>query len=233
MDTTGQGLVRLFNDTVYTAQAAWSPDGSRLAVARGETGHRQLVVVRPDGSDARALTAASGTAAWSAWSPDGNTILFDWDPGGNRDIYRISADGGSAARLTTDSAADNLARWNPRDSTIVFDSKRSGHWQVLVMDPDGSAQRVLGEGAVPVISRSGDRIVYQKAAEPRGTNFFVMHWDGTGSHALTTGSQDDALASFGPNDASIAFCSNREGSYEIYRMRADGHAVVRLTHGGH
>jgi TolB protein len=219
MDTLGGGVRALFDDSLYSAQPAWSPDGKTLAISRGSAkGDRYIFLVDPDGRNLRQLTQGSGVASWPAWSADGKTIIFDWETEGNLDIYRIASSGGAPTRLTTDAGRDNLAKWSAKDSTIVFDSKRSGRWQVFSMNADGSNQRAIVDGAVPIFSRSAEWLLYQTSPVPQATNLFLMKPDGSNARQLTTGNHSEANATFGPGDASIIFCSNRSGSYELYRM---------------
>lgn len=61
--------------------ATWSPDGNWIALIRRDLGVErgdQIWLVRPDGSDARALTDLPHRAHGSlAWSPDGSQLLYD------------------------------------------------------------------------------------------------------------------------------------------------------------
>jgi TolB protein len=219
MDTLGEHVVSLFHDTLYTAQAAWSPDGRTLAISRGSAnGDRHIYLIDPDGKNLRQLSFGHGVASWPTWSADGKTVVFDWDTNGNLDIYRIPSRGGSITRLTSNPGKDNLAKWNPRDSTIAFSSRRNERWEVFTMNADGSNEKFLVAGAVPIFSRSGEWVLYQASPAPQATNFFLTRLDGSRVHQLTMGNHSDANASFSPNDSSIVFCSNRTGSYELYRM---------------
>jgi Tol biopolymer transport system component len=55
-------------------QAAWSPDGSKIAFVKmaGE----QIYVVNADGSDERQLTSFPDNVYEPTWSPDGTKIAF-------------------------------------------------------------------------------------------------------------------------------------------------------------
>jgi len=230
MDALGKNVTGLFEDSLYSGQPAWSPDGRTLAISRGEAkGDRHIFIVGADGTRLRQLTFGSGVASWPAWSPDGRSIAFDWDPGQNQDVYRVAASGGEPTRLTTDPARDNLPKWSPDGSTIVFDSRRNGGWEVLSMNADGTGQHVLVTGAVPVFTHQGDRILYQASPTPQATNFFIMKPDGTTARQLTMGNHSDNSASFSPDDASIVFCSDRSGSFELYRMQIERAEVIQLT----
>lgn len=119
---------------------AWSPDGSRLAIAfhndNGKrympAGGRAIYIVRINGSGVRRLTAwklHAGGFGELDWSPDGNRVLFrsiaheDDDPGpSSGDIYTIRADGTSLRRLTHFSSGTGvqLGSYSPDGTQIVF-----------------------------------------------------------------------------------------------------------------
>jgi TolB protein len=65
---------------VTDSAPAFSPDGQWIAFGRAPSGTnagRQLWIMRPDGEDARALTAVpSVTYGPPAWSPDGRFLLY-------------------------------------------------------------------------------------------------------------------------------------------------------------
>jgi len=69
MNADGSGARRLIRDA---RSAAWSPDGSRLVVSRGESA---LWVVRADGSHAKLVPGVRATGG--IWSRDGQRILYD------------------------------------------------------------------------------------------------------------------------------------------------------------
>jgi Tol biopolymer transport system component len=121
-DGTGQRrLVRAGVDTAASPDLrerspAWSPDGSRVALARQRRGAAPRVVV-VDAASGRAaeLPCAAGGCDEPAWSPDGRYLAFTGSPSGATpgaaDLYLARADGSGATRLTTSPAADWLPRW--------------------------------------------------------------------------------------------------------------------------
>ena len=166
------------------------------------------------------LPSSAPTNCGAAWSPSGDRIAFHSD----RRTRGVMS-------LTNDEARDNLAKWSPQGQTIVFDSRRSKHWEVLSMNVDGVNQHVLAVGAVPVFSHAGDWILYQSSPTPEATNFFLMKPDGSGARQLTMGNHSDNSASFSPDDKHIVFCSNRGGSFDLYRMSLERLDVNQLTQG--
>src|SRR4051794_19154189 len=79
-------------------EAAWSPDGKRLAV----TWYDAIWTMGPDGKDSKRLVGKP--AGWiverdAAWAPDGKSIAFAAKSQGEFDIWIASATGGSPRKL--------------------------------------------------------------------------------------------------------------------------------------
>jgi Tol biopolymer transport system component len=126
----GGGTPRLLSD--HSGSAAWSPDGTRLAVVdeRDHNGdscydectiYGELYVMNADGSRPVRLTRTKVGESSPSWSPDGTRILFSSRLNspleGNDEIYSIPADGGCPLRLTNDSAGLANPLWRPGTGT--------------------------------------------------------------------------------------------------------------------
>ena len=84
----------------------WSPDGQLLAMTMaGPTGRREIVTVRPDGSDLMPVTSSEdGTFSFGPmWSPDGSRLLFirGTDLRSQMDLWIVNADGTNAAQVAS------------------------------------------------------------------------------------------------------------------------------------
>lgn len=74
---------------------AWSPDGSRIAIASGSS----LLVVNVDGSGSRTVFSGENQSVDPSWSADGQTIAFERNAAANWQIWVVGADGGGAREL--------------------------------------------------------------------------------------------------------------------------------------
>jgi dipeptidyl aminopeptidase/acylaminoacyl peptidase len=54
----------------------------------------------------------------------------------------------------------------------------------------------------------------------------------SGDTRLTNNPATDSEPTWSPNGTQIAFVSDRDGNFEIYKMNADGTGQTRLTHNG-
>ncbi len=83
---------------IYTAPAL-SADGTRLALAVGEFGKRDIWIYDLKRGPASRLTFGPGDNTNTAWSADGTRIVFSSNRSGQFDIYQKSADGLGSEQL--------------------------------------------------------------------------------------------------------------------------------------
>lgn len=97
-------------------EAAWSPDGERLAFASNHgPGNAEIYAVEADGTGRTRLTDIPGNDHWPpTWSPDGDRIAFTSDgTEGPSEIYVMNADGSGLTKLTGDPTDDAFPAWRP------------------------------------------------------------------------------------------------------------------------
>ena len=107
MPVTGGDVTVLTRDPGLNHQAAWSPDGARIAYTHVPEGHtpleRSMIAVIPAGGGARALLTDHDWADFDpSWSPDGRRIAFVSNRDGLRQIYVVGADGSNPVRVASD-----------------------------------------------------------------------------------------------------------------------------------
>jgi Tol biopolymer transport system component len=106
--TDGSGSVQVLTRD-NGGNAAWSPDGKRIAYQASDgAGHQQVFVINVDGSGGRKqLTNGKGNDGQPAWSRDGGSIFWRSDQNGTAwAIYVMNADGSNPRRLIADAPAD-------------------------------------------------------------------------------------------------------------------------------
>lgn len=87
---------------VNWANPRWSPDGSRVAVARWRTGGRyDVVVMDTAGAVVREVTADRALDMTPAWSPDGRFIVFSSDRTGIPNLFAYEVDSGRLMQVTS------------------------------------------------------------------------------------------------------------------------------------
>lgn len=179
------GTPTLLHGIVDAADLAWSPNGEWIAytqsgrigsppgddrsAASGQTpaSGTGIVIVRPDGTDARILaTGPEGQGpSLPTWSPDSASIAYvttprSAAPNRQRDVlWTVDVDGGQPARIyETDCCGDyglpwSLA-WSPDGEWIAFGvdvTDQSSESALLLLRPDGSDVRyATGRAMEPI-----------------------------------------------------------------------------------
>ena len=131
---TGKRIKRLVKSTVdphyeeiglLYSQAAFSPDGSKLAFSALSAGQEVLYVL--DVAKRKRITEMRlplDGITGPSWSPDGSKIVFSGAKGGITDIYVVNADGKDLTQLTHDKNGDVMPSWSPDGQTIAFATER-------------------------------------------------------------------------------------------------------------
>jgi TolB protein len=126
--------------------AAFSPDGSRLAMTCSKDGNPELYVSDVRGGGARRLTRTRGTESSPTWSPDGGEIIYVSDDAGAPQLYRISAGGGSGSRLNTGFGYCTEPNWSPDGQKLAFNVRGGGGFAVAVLNLTGGGAHVVSGG---------------------------------------------------------------------------------------
>ena len=189
--------------------AAWSPDGSRIAYRdsrQGINADDEIYVVNADGTGARDLTNDPGNDWGPDWSPDGRTIVFNSDRDGlPMGGFLVDPDGTHLRRIPTDAYVE-YPSWSPDGTRIAFMGGTSAsEYDIWVVDVDGTHLRQLtdspGPDGWPAWSPDGTRIAFTSvrddcsrsdAADCRTTgdigphhDVWVVNVDGTGLARVT------------------------------------------------
>lgn len=155
----GSNLRRLTTDDAVDYEAAWSPDGSRIAFTSFRNGMRNVWVMNADGSNPQRLTDANvgggnpgsgGSAGDAAWSPDGSKLVYVvGGPQNTATLWIMNADGSGKRQLTTSAignaydpawSADGLhiafrrEVGSPAQITLAFVAPTNGSWSFPVLN---------------------------------------------------------------------------------------------------
>lgn len=197
-------------------EAAWSPDGSRVAWVARVGAERQLdvFVSRSDGTQVRNVSDHPADDQHISWSSDGDLLAFTSTRDGNAELYAAGMVERRIWRLTRDPAQDDGGRFFAGGRLIAFESTRGGTAGVYVMPALGGEPRRLG-GDLPLtlLGRRGgggryvDRIRVRSAGprEPGDTATlavlaFDQFGDSIGAHEVTIEATDDAARLVAPRD---------------------------------
>ena len=175
----------------YNREAAWSPDGNRVAFSKsdGQWG-AEIYVIDADGANATRLSPEGAYDAAPTWSPDGSRIAFenrrDNQSGGH--IFVMNADGTNRVQLTNNRQPNFSPAWSPDGSRIAYVTYRepagANGTDIFLMNADGTHREHLtsdGAGDLdPEWAPDGSHIVFERAGE-----LLVVESNGTNLTRLT------------------------------------------------
>ena len=221
---------------------SWSPDGEWLAFDDfdSEKGRRRIVLLRVEDQTKRILTDPPADHRGDrnpSFSPDGRNVAFVRDRGrGLSDLYQVPVEGGDPTRITFDNRNITGFDWTPRGDHIVMGSDRMGSLALWLLPLDGSEPRAVhpdrAKSIAPRMAREGNRLIY--AALIDDTNIWGIP---LGPDGLANGDPRKIVSStyrenhpqLSPNDARLAFTSDRSGFDEIWSSDREGGSLIRHT----
>jgi hypothetical protein len=229
VDPDGTNLAVIPN-TTYANQFSWSPDGTKIAMARfaeGGGNHDEIFVMKVDGTEPTRLTFFDGTDQEPHWSPDGSRIVWQRQC----DIWVMNVDGTDQRNLTQTGghcapleAQEFHPRWSPDGTRISFESYRTGNLDIFTMTPDG-------EDVVSLTHRSRNDTEANWSPNGREIAFFgegsragfiyVMNADGSNKRMLAT---PGVAPTWSPDGSRIAFVNGG-----LFTMNPDGSDVKFIT----
>jgi WD40 repeat protein len=163
---------------------SWSPDGRRVAYARGTPdNHFELHVAAADGSKDEAVRPGG---CCPAWSPDGSAIAFvRREPGKPFALMAVAPDGSGERVLVPDLGPVEFAdpAWSPDGSVIVYPAATAHGWQLFLVPATGGTPRQLthlpGMNVNPVWL-APDRLLFGHFTKPGAAGaYLTIKADGT------------------------------------------------------
>jgi Tol biopolymer transport system component len=164
--------------------AVWSPDGQRLAFARGDF----IWVIDFDGSNEMPLTSG-GPDRRPRWSPDGTRIAFDRN---GSEVWTVNSNGTGAIPLTKEAAY--APEWSPDGTRIAFITSRDRNREVYSVSDTGADPTNLtnsaaddGGGALDQLRWSPDGMSIVFTSDRSGaTELWTMRATGASQTNLNT-----------------------------------------------
>ena len=220
------------------ADAAWSPDGRRLAFIRSVGGKgEELTVSGTDGSSARVVLPADSKYLFirsPAWSPDGKTVAIVRGTGGIAgEMWLVPSDGGGP-RAAIHEPATVFSDWPSFTSDgrgLVHASNRGGATNIWWLPLSGGAPVQLTTGAGPDASPS--------VAQDGTISYINSRWQDTLElHDLKSGSSRTLLThtpfiwgpAVSPDGGEIAFSRGEvDGSWHTWTIATGDGTLRQLT----
>ncbi|HEV7299370.1 MAG TPA: hypothetical protein VGN72_08400 [Tepidisphaeraceae bacterium] len=88
-----------------------------------------------------------------------------------------------------------------------------------------------GFDADVAVDPTGKWLCFASTRHSEHPSLYLQRTNGQSVTQISGGLADDAYPAFSPDGKTIAFCSNRTGSWQVYVMDVDGRNVVQVTNG--
>jgi tricorn protease len=206
-------------------------------------------IARADGSGARRLTSHVGRDIFPRFSPDGQWVAFTGNRFGNNDVFVVHVNGGEPRQLTYHSGDDSVLYWTPDGQGIVFATSRSPHpfLSPLYVAPINGGLPVpldMDTGRNGMIRQDGAMVAFNRMGFNYGRKGYLGH-SSTDIWVQDTRTREirqltdvdmrnfrqhthDASPMWGA-DGMIYFASERDGTFNIWRIAAAGGAPEQYT----
>jgi Tol biopolymer transport system component/predicted Ser/Thr protein kinase len=216
---------------LVASDAAWSPDGRRLAYTRDG----ELHIARRDGTELRKVATVGGIAYFPRWSPDGRRIRFGM--GSRTGPWRIAealADSAGWHRLLpgwNPSWSMRWGNWTPDGRYFVFGAnnkiwalaEQAGIFRRSSHEPVELNTGVIAAD-VPVPSPDGKRVFFEGA---QGRNEFLRYDSKAGRFSLEFPSVSGTQLEYSKDGKWVVYVSVSDKS--LFRSAADGSQRLQLT----
>lgn len=213
--------------------------GTKIYFVSSRTGHKEIWVMDPDGSNQRQISHFNTLSIEPAVSPDGTKVAFTSYAHGNPAIFILSADTGRRLPFYNQVASMNATPdFTPDGKQLLYSSTASGWAQIYAANLDGSNLRRIsntralevepkvnpktGTDMVFVSGRSGPQQIYR------------MNMDGADVQRLSNGEGEASNPAWHPNGQIIAFAWTRgfaTGNFNVFVMDVATRNYNQLTYG--
>jgi Tol biopolymer transport system component/DNA-binding winged helix-turn-helix (wHTH) protein len=230
---------RITNDDHLILGLVWTQDGSNIVFSSNRGGSLALWRVAPNGGAPERDLAGTDGAYWPTLSKQGDLLSYSH---GNASWSIASIPLGTARtqaeiNILTSSEQDSAPSISPTANLLAFQSWRSGNQEIWTSAIDGTNPTQLTSQGVsagsPTWSRDGRLIAFD--ARPGGfAHIYITDSGGASPRALTSGNFNDVVPGWSADGQTIYFGSNRSGTWQIWRVAADGHGAPQqvTAHGG-
>lgn len=162
------GQQRRATELGHHCSAAWSPDGTRLALSFGTEQKSDIYVASLDGKHTRRLTDSSTINIHPSWSPNGKTLAYvaasvPGEESPDAGVWMIDADGTNKKQVTNMMISE--VSWAPDGKNLLLQSI-SGIY--LVPASGGNPVKISGvleRPMDPVFTPDGQKVMFRSNHE--------------------------------------------------------------------
>jgi TolB protein len=213
--------------------------GTKIYFVSNRSGHKEIWVMDPDGSNQRQISHFNSLSIMPAVSPDGTKIAFTSYARGNPAIFILSTDTGRRLPFYNQVASMNATPdFTPDGKQLLYSSTASGWAQIYIANLDGSNLRRISntralEVEPKVNPKTGSDLVFV-SGRSGPQQIYRMNMDGADVQRLSNGEGEASNPAWHPNGQILAFSWTRgfaTGNFNIFVMDVATRNFNQLTYG--
>lgn len=220
--------------------AAWSPDGTTIAVAIRESDENgfyyKILLVDPEsGAQSEVVGERWNEVVNISWLSDTDLVLIDSEPGSaSRNLWRVSAETGKRTKVSHERAGFD---WLSTSGGKIYTVQKKIHSGLFVADFAGSS-RSLRSKQIYAEANSIETVAWNKngqilfnSGESGKNEVWRIDPDGTAPQQITFDSGLSGTFAVSPLDDSLVFSANKERRKVLFSTDAAGQNFNQLTDG--
>ena len=221
----------LANELVHLFTGKEGPFLSRIAFISDRTGHKELWVMRWDGSEKQQLTSQQSIVLSPSWSPDGEWLAFTSFLHGRPELYRLRPTEGTLSLLSTLPGVNSASSFSPDGTQVAFAAGADGNTDIYVVPASGGTPvRLTSSRAIetqPAWSPNGRQIAFTSGVSG-SPQLYLMDAEGTNVRRLTFDDTYADEAAWAPDGVRIAYTTRVDGRFQIavFDLRTGERAIT-------
>ena len=228
-----------FAADILAALGGKSLFGTHIYFVSDRTGHKEIWVMDPDGSNQKQITKFNFIAMSPAVSPDGSKLACTAYPGEGKParIFLFSAD--PPLQLTFQNPPGDYsahASFTPDGKGVVFDSGTDDSYRIYSANVDGGGAHVVNASkwiqVEPKVNPKNPALIAFTSDRTGTPQIFTMNSDGGDPERLTNGIGEAVNPAWSPDGDHLAFAWTQgyaPGSFNIFVMEVASQQYVQLT----
>ncbi len=207
----------------------WGPSYTELIFASDRDGDFELFSRDMFSGELTQLTHNTSYDSEPDYYVTGGKVLFTSDRSGNKDIWLLEfqEEANLESQLTTDPAPDFNPAWAYDSGAWLFTSTRQGDMDIWRGGAGPIGQQTLGPFNDDDAAWLPPNFFFASDRNGSWDVFRESTW--TGREVLLEGTSDEFGPTPGPDGLWVAFTTNKDGDFEIYKKHLITGELVRLT----
>jgi DNA-binding winged helix-turn-helix (wHTH) protein/Tol biopolymer transport system component len=218
--------------------AAWSPDGSEVAVAVSNVDAKMtgIQLINPETGAERTLVPPRFSRIHSVAWQGSRTLGFVGSEysGSESQVWAADAKTGDVRRITNDVQNYIWLSASRQGSLLTIQASELSSIKVAAFDDRAASltpREILHEPDILGVTFGPDRSVFYTSRLGGTREIWRVSPDGSNPQQVTTGANVVKNFAVSPRDGSLVFTSSREGANSLWMVDADGKNLRRLTDG--